>query len=250
MRRVRDQQWAAIGIDFLIVVIGVFMGLQANNWNEARNNDKLASTYISRLKTDIALEITLWDKASDYFGNAREYGRVALNGFSQSVEDLDEQFLIAVYQASQVWYVAPNRSTFDELQSTGRIVNIRDDQLRTILANHYQRVSQTVFTLNQTSQYRRVARLYLHQDVQEAIRRNCGDRWVTDENNFYFVLLPDTCEIDLPPELLRSEIASMHSNVAVEQELRFHLSVIGAQLGVIRNASDIASATLRRLQEE
>lgn len=32
--------------------------------------------------------------------------------------------------------------------------------------------------------------------MQDAIRKNCGDKWVTDENNFYFVLLPKTCDID------------------------------------------------------
>ena len=31
---VRNQNWVAIGIDFAIVVIGVFIGLQATSWNE------------------------------------------------------------------------------------------------------------------------------------------------------------------------------------------------------------------------
>jgi len=32
----RKQEWTAIGIDFLIVVVGVFVGLQVNNWNQAK----------------------------------------------------------------------------------------------------------------------------------------------------------------------------------------------------------------------
>ena len=32
----RKQEWTAIALDFLIVVLGVFVGLQVNNWNEAR----------------------------------------------------------------------------------------------------------------------------------------------------------------------------------------------------------------------
>jgi hypothetical protein len=31
------QEWTAIGIDFLIVVVGVFVGLQANSWNEEKS---------------------------------------------------------------------------------------------------------------------------------------------------------------------------------------------------------------------
>jgi len=33
---VREQNWTAIGIDFVIVVVGVFVGIQVSNWNETR----------------------------------------------------------------------------------------------------------------------------------------------------------------------------------------------------------------------
>lgn len=208
-KHVNDQNWFAVGIDFLIVVFGVFMGIQLGNWNEDRKNQDLAINYIERLHTEIGLETQLWDKAADYFVTTQNYGRIALQGFDRPVDELDDQFLIALYQASQVWYVAPNRATFDELQSTGRIVNIKDEDLRMALANHYLRVGQTGFTLSQTSQYRRIARLFLHQDVQAQIRSKCGDSWITDENNFYFVRLPKFCKIDLPEELMKSEIEKM-----------------------------------------
>ena len=33
IRHVRNQEWLAIGIDFVIVVVGVFIGIQAANLN-------------------------------------------------------------------------------------------------------------------------------------------------------------------------------------------------------------------------
>ncbi len=33
---VRNQEWTAIRLDFLIAVLGVFVGLLVNNWNNAR----------------------------------------------------------------------------------------------------------------------------------------------------------------------------------------------------------------------
>lgn len=36
MQHVRDQNWFAVGLDFLIVVVGVFIGIQVANWNEGR----------------------------------------------------------------------------------------------------------------------------------------------------------------------------------------------------------------------
>jgi hypothetical protein len=40
IEHVRTQNWTAIGIDFLIVVVGVFIGIQVSNWNEAVRMDR------------------------------------------------------------------------------------------------------------------------------------------------------------------------------------------------------------------
>ena len=38
-KHVKDQHWIAIGIDFLIVVVGAFLGIQNGIWNEARGSN-------------------------------------------------------------------------------------------------------------------------------------------------------------------------------------------------------------------
>ena len=35
---VREQNWTAVFIDFVIVVVGVFVGLQVQDWNEFRKD--------------------------------------------------------------------------------------------------------------------------------------------------------------------------------------------------------------------
>ena len=48
IRRIRDHvashNWFAVAIDLGIVVVGVFLGTQANNWNEARIERQDANT--------------------------------------------------------------------------------------------------------------------------------------------------------------------------------------------------------------
>ena len=248
-QHVKDQNWFAVLIDFIIVVFGVFIGIQVSNWNTNRTNQALANDYLVRLTADIENEEMLWDKAQNYFSVARDYGQSALADFDRPVDELDVGFLIALYQASQFWYVAPNRATFDELQSTGRIVFVKNPDLRTSLSQHYLRSAQTGVTLNNTSEYRRIARLYLHSEIQSAIRANCGDRWITDENNFYFVDLPANCKIDVSEELVRRQLAELHANEEVERELRFHMSVLDAYIGVIGNTKQTAKSTIARLKE-
>lgn len=50
----RKQEWTAVFLDFLIVVAGVFVGLQANNWNEAQHEKRLERSYVERLEADVA----------------------------------------------------------------------------------------------------------------------------------------------------------------------------------------------------
>ncbi len=37
-KHVKDQNWFAVAIDFLIVVVGVYIGIEVANWNEARQD--------------------------------------------------------------------------------------------------------------------------------------------------------------------------------------------------------------------
>jgi len=52
-RHVKDQNWFAVGLDFLIVVIGVFIGLQAANWNEARTDALREKEILADLLEDL-----------------------------------------------------------------------------------------------------------------------------------------------------------------------------------------------------
>jgi len=49
---VRKQEWAAIAIDFLIVVLGVFLGIQLGNWNEPRLERAQSAVFTRALEAD------------------------------------------------------------------------------------------------------------------------------------------------------------------------------------------------------
>ena len=50
---VKEQNWTAIGIDFAIVVVGVFVGMQVSNWNEARVERQLVRGHLSEIAQDL-----------------------------------------------------------------------------------------------------------------------------------------------------------------------------------------------------
>jgi hypothetical protein len=48
----RRQEWTAIAIDFLIVVVGVFVATQVANWNETRRDRSVAQALLQRLHVE------------------------------------------------------------------------------------------------------------------------------------------------------------------------------------------------------
>ena len=36
MHHVKDQNWFAVGLDVVVVIVGIFLGMQVTEWNDAR----------------------------------------------------------------------------------------------------------------------------------------------------------------------------------------------------------------------
>jgi len=59
IEHVKHQNWTAVALDFVIVVMGVFIGIQVSNWNEARADHEEGRQLLTRLyeETGSLLEI-------------------------------------------------------------------------------------------------------------------------------------------------------------------------------------------------
>lgn len=56
IEHVKAQNWTAVALDFLIVVIGVFVGLQAQEWNRRREDRQREMQIITDLLTDLEID--------------------------------------------------------------------------------------------------------------------------------------------------------------------------------------------------
>jgi hypothetical protein len=61
IEHLRKQEWTAIAIDFVIVVVGVFVGLQVSNWNEARANRGIVDRHLAEIVEDLDSHLALHD---------------------------------------------------------------------------------------------------------------------------------------------------------------------------------------------
>ncbi|MCX7554746.1 DUF6090 family protein [Marinicella sp. S1101] len=88
-RHVTEQNWFAVFIDFIIVVVGVFIGIQVANWNETQNNKKGMVAALERLNREVSQNISSIDKILDHYqanNSDMSAGRESLDTCTYSAE--------------------------------------------------------------------------------------------------------------------------------------------------------------------
>ncbi len=146
LRRIADafrrQDWFTVFVETTIVVLGVFLGLQVNNWNAARADALRANDYLSRLHDDLLTDVDELEARRKYWLNVSAYGEAAVAHAEQGalVDGSKWKTVLAFYQTSQLWRFAVTDVTFLELTGAGELGLISDEGLRAALAKYYNDV--------------------------------------------------------------------------------------------------------------
>lgn len=172
----RKQEWTAIAIDFFIVVAGVFVGLQVQEWNADRQTRAKAADFSARLRDDLRIEAWGYDFLIQYNEDVLANANRAIAALNGEAQLSDEQFLISVYRASNYKYYERRRATYDELISTGAIGLIADPNLRqTAVSVFTNPLFDVISQEGKDSDLRKIFRQTAPARVQHALLKNCGD---------------------------------------------------------------------------
>lgn len=138
-QHVKDQNWTAIGLEFLIVVLGVFLGLQASNWNDAARGRAKEAIVLEQLAEEFtsAVEEAKADKVSSEASMeaTREVLRVIRNG----KEPEDKLAFLQVLAKAGGFASGPYEpATLTELLSSGGLSELSSPGLRTALVQYHE----------------------------------------------------------------------------------------------------------------
>jgi hypothetical protein len=240
----RERDWVSLGVEVMIVVLGVFLGMEVSNWNEDRQNRALGASYLERIEADLEAELAIWEDFLSYFSTTRTHARSALDGFVAPKEQLDQTFLVDLYQSSQERSFSTRRATYEELVATGGLEYIQNRDLRAVLVLHYDLLERREATMMQLSDYREVLRSNMDHRVQSAIVEACGDRYLTHTFGFVGIELPENCSVELSPSLVEQEIRRLHGSAVVLQTLRYQESLLTSRIASLENAVQSTTAML------
>jgi len=132
----------AIG-EIVLVVIGILIALQINNWNENRKNKITEADYYCRILDDFLINEKLIDETieiTSYKVDVCKQIIVDLNTFPNNKSKILNNFLIGIRQNVFV----PSMVAFKDLSSSGNLHLLKDIELKNRLIEHSTYLDNTL----------------------------------------------------------------------------------------------------------
>jgi hypothetical protein len=227
VRRFRDHvaehNWFAVAVDFLIVVAGVFVGIQASNWNQARLNRAEGRAYRAMLIDDLEVNQHDLGVRKRYYEWVRGEGLKTLAALDEPGSSLGGQFLVDAYQTSQIIPWSLQRNTYDQITAAGQMELVGDTYLRDRISNYYVDSDVTGKNIESVMPYHDIIRRALPYAVQYRIRTFCGEKIGENARGESEMTIPERCTMELDPALLRKAVDQIRNTPALELDLNRQL---------------------------
>lgn len=229
----RRQDWMAVFIELVVVIVGVFIGVQAANWNDARQTDAKAAVFTERLRSDLREEAWSYEYEVGYFNEVLASAKRAADALSGKAPLSDEALLVAAYRATQYRFNIRRRATYDELTSTGEMGLIHDPTLRDLAMRLYTApMFDSIHEEGMDNPYRKAFRMAIPYEVQNALESACGDRLVpTGDYKDIQHSLDHPCSPGLSPGAMAASAAILRNDPHFLEFQRLRIADIETNLG-------------------
>ncbi|WCO00288.1 DUF6090 family protein [Psychroserpens ponticola] len=137
----------AIG-EIILVVIGILIALQINNWNENRKNKITEAEYYCRILDDFELNVRLINENYELITNRIKLNKELikdLNNIPNDKSTILNKFVVALRQDVFV----PSTITFEDLTSSGQLKLLTDIKLKNRLIKHSTFLNNTINLLKE-----------------------------------------------------------------------------------------------------
>ncbi|MDH3989246.1 MAG: hypothetical protein OEV34_08970 [Gammaproteobacteria bacterium] len=155
---IREQHWFTVVLEVLIVVVGIFVGLQMDDWNERRKERVMEREYLERLLTDAENSTDSIRATVRMLDGLIDQSMLVLGALQSGKLDGKDvaAFNIAVVDFAAMPPSQSDLTTIYELQSAGRLSIIRNVELRGLLG---RLASHTSYIEKQVVYYRDMTNL-------------------------------------------------------------------------------------------
>ena len=154
IEHVKQQHWTAVSLDFVIVVLGVFIGMQVSNWNQFAADRRTETEYLRQLQSDldnIRAEIDAQIEFEKFHANlASEVFNLISNDTS---DDRALKINIGLSELTVRRTLRTQSPTFLDLQGSGKLELISDPALRAAIISYFFGTSRLEAALDKNNAF-------------------------------------------------------------------------------------------------
>ena len=178
-RALRRQDWFAVVLEVMIVVLGVVIGFQVTAWGEVRSDVAREQTYLQQLVADLAeTERIIAVEDSIRYARTLPAARNLLRSFGHNPKPAADSILAWFPPAWRMGIFRPVLGTTNALVSSGNVDLIQDDSLRSAIIAYLD--------LNEEL----LEEQRIQHDIAEAAGQHISQR--VDISEWVFTTLPDS----------------------------------------------------------
>ena len=232
-----------------MVVIGILIALQVDNWNEDRKKHQQADEFRAQLQEGVITDMKNIRTRMEFFEKAISFGYQAEEELSAPrAEDTESQwqFVVQAFHVSQIWNFNQVTATYNEVQNPEMLGYLGSPKLLNALQRYYNEWPLQLSVLNGGTQaYRDFVRSVIPTSIQEYMWNTCYDIDVLDVQSF----LPCSA----PPgerEAIERTYRKIAGDTAFSRLLTRRLSTLYTRNVVYRNILMEAEALLELLQTD
>ncbi|GAA4318603.1 hypothetical protein GCM10023115_44540 [Pontixanthobacter gangjinensis] len=142
----------AIG-EIILVVIGILIALQINNWNEESKIRDLEQTYLASLRNDLQSDKIYLKNQIEESKSVMESNRQFIKQLWQKQESLKDAMKLVNLINTRTQKIILQSSTYEELKSTGKLSYISNDSLRKNVIEFYRNASHSIGIMDTYDDY-------------------------------------------------------------------------------------------------
>ena len=174
--------------EIMLVVIGILVALQVDNWNEDRKKHEQADEFRTQLQEGILADMRNIRNRMEFFDMAISYGYRAEEEFSAGqAKDTESQwqFLVQAFHVSQIWNFNQVTATYNEVQNPEMMGYLGSPGLLNALQRYYNEWPLQLSVLTGGTQaYRDFVRSIIPMELQQHLWDHCYDIDVLDVQSF------------------------------------------------------------------
>ncbi len=182
--------------EIMLVVIGILVALQVDNWNEDRKKTHQAAEFRAQLREGILADMLNIRNRMEFFELAISYGQMAeeeLSAAGAKDPESQWQFIVQAFHVSQIWNFNQVTATYNEVQNPEMLGYLGSPELLNALQRYYNEWPLQLSVLTGGTQaYRDFVRSVIPMDLQVYLWNTCYDIDVLDVQSFLPCSAPPT----------------------------------------------------------